>query len=547
MKTRSEFKFWEIALLILAILLLLASAAVYFTGFPLASYIFGLSDDSHGYSIGRVVRRDGSLKREKSGATAFEVVSQGDTLYSKDMIVTGSDAKATVSLEDGSTIELAPNTMIRLEMEQRHDVSGIVRVNHVQVVSGEVKSIASSANEKSKLIIRSQDKEIEGSGVIHASTAKPMKAGKLPVVDNRPVAEPSQRPLPVPFRPSPTPSPAPSPRPSPSPSPSPKPEPAQPAIAIVSPQSQSVITVPKGSLEPVAMVDIKLELSKYGRKIARKNNLNASVRIYREEGPQPVAQQNLSIGATPVGLIFKARLPGRYRIEAQRGDLSAPLPANLVTRTSFTVPAEYEGIKLHQAESKSEKISDDEPRRFVGHLSWEPYPGVSGYHLHLSRPNRPTEDIQVSGTDYNVVRESISDQARTYEVSANLPNGWIVKSPGDRLMFEFIPPSPVSPADGTLLADKNNLWDESGVLISWQKTGISEAYVFEISEDPEFKQMIVNRRQKDNFLVFKPANRDVIYFWRVRAVAGESVSNPSQTFRFRVKQRVLPAATATPH
>jgi preprotein translocase subunit SecD len=97
----SDFKIWEIALLILAVLLLGASAAVYFSGYSVTSLLFGIDDSGGGQAIGKVSQQDGALKREREGASEFKTVYQGVPLYTKDVLVTGGGAKATISLDDG--------------------------------------------------------------------------------------------------------------------------------------------------------------------------------------------------------------------------------------------------------------------------------------------------------------------------------------------------------------------------------------------------------------------------------------------------------------
>ncbi len=297
---------------------------------------------------------------------------------------------------------------------------------------------------------------------------------------------------------------------------------------------------------------IRIALSNYGHKVIGMANASAIVRVYRLHG-QASGQINASrarlvlVAQQPAqfkpnlsaAMVFTAQSPGDYRIEVKRNDINDDAQ-NIVTPSDFQVAPEFEGIVLHKPEFKSEKPSDDDLRRTQVQLGWDAYPGVSTYRLQITRTNGTVEDLQVPAPNFSILRENISDKERKYVVSAPLPGGWLVKSRQDDIIFDFTPPHPVTPANNTALTENDNLWDGRGVLFTWQKTGISEGYILEVSEDPSFSRLVVNRRQKDNFLVFKPASRDVTYYWRVRAFAKDQVSAPSEAFQFSVK-RTKPA------
>jgi hypothetical protein len=545
MDKRSGFKFWEVSLLVIAGLLLVGSATVYFTGFPIGSYFFGSDDTPGGEAIGQVGKRDGSLKREKSGASEFIAVNQGTPLYTKDVLVTASDARATVQLDDGSVIEMAPDTMIRLELEKRKDVSGVFRVNHVQVISGEVKGVTAPKNKSSKLLIRNEEREIE----VDEKQPAPVVQAKPKAAAPRPSASANPGAAIAPSRSNPSPSGAPSSAPSPSldrallkP---------RPAFMILSPTEDAALSVANDLVQsqtgqaPTLPVTIEIGLSKYGRFLlssaggGEAKGTSAMVRVYLLQADGPpllVAQQAAPFRSdTPVAMIFPAHQPGHYRIEVKRNDLKQNSAENLSTSSSFRVAPEFEGIVLHKPTFKSEKTSEDEPRRSQAFLSWDPYPGVTNYRLQITDAKNTRQDLQVPTNNFIAVRESISDTTRKYVVSSNLANGWIVRSPEEQFVFDFTPPSPVTPENKAVLNQNSNIWNGKGILLTWQKTGVSEGYVLEISADPTFAKLIVNRRQTDNFLVFKPSRRDMTYYWRIRAMAQGNVSQPSETFEFSVE------------
>jgi hypothetical protein len=538
----SRFKSWEIALLILGGLLFVLSLAIYVSDYPLLDFLRAGGEAGHD-SIGRVSRVDGSFRRERAGRSEFQDIGMDAELYPRDMIVTGPHGHATVTLEGGSVIELAPSTLIRLESESRRSITGISRTTRVRLVSGEVQGKVAQDG-KSKLLILRHDEEIDlsESGPVKADSEKPMRVA-------RPIPVQASRPLPIvpPPRPSPTPIPTLSLLPSPSPVPSPQPLP-EPTFALSLPKEGAKFAIAGGSRAPVLVVPIEARLfypASGDVHSAAPPPLSVKISVYRlagEEGRRVgvMEEEASAIPGVPVKMKFQPNSPGRYRIEAIRGSV-------VLAHREFTILPDFEAIELRQPDPFVDKGDGNELRKTGVRLSWAPYPGVTHYRVRISRPGKPLEEAEVSGTTYVVRRVETQDSERLYVVSARLQGGWSVHSASGRLVFDFTPPTPITPANHQVMSGSDKMREGKGILLTWQKTGVGDRYLLTISDDPSFRRVLVSKQRAGNFLVFKPSDRDETYYWRIQAMEDGMLSRPSEIFDFSVKQRgPAPKASVAP-
>jgi hypothetical protein len=334
--------------------------------------------------------------------------------------------------------------------------------------------------------------------------------------------------------------------PSPVPSPSPSPAPLEPTFVITSPKPDLKYRITQGSQTLVAIIPIQIGLvlpdpdeTSDGEPTPLASpqthaKATAVVRVsrqFKDDKPLLVMEKTVVVDAAlPESFKFSAKTPGRYQIQVIPGK-GSPIQA------MFTVAPDFEAIELREPESFVDSGEVNELRRQKVRLSWKPYPGATSYRIQIFRGGKPFEEAEVNGTEYSVKRADILDSERRYRVAARLLDGWAVTSQEAPFVFDFMPPTLITPANSMELGEDDNLWDGNGILLSWQKSGISDGYILQIAEDPSFSKLIVKKRQPDNFLIFKPANRDVTYFWRVQAVANGAVSRSSAVFSFSVKRR----------
>lgn len=209
-------------------------------------------------------------------------------------------------------------------------------------------------------------------------------------------------------------------------------------------------------------------------------------------------------------------------------------------KVRFSMENAFEGIELIQPEvvdfNKKENIKDRGRRIAKVRLSWKPFAGAKTYKLKLYDRSSGAEKVQelnVTDTAYVVSRLSAAQQEMFYEVTTSVPSGITVHSAKEKFIFDFPPPDPTTPPTKSVVTQQDMEAWEGGVLLTWQQTGVSEGYQIEVAQDPNFKNVVIKRTQKDNFFLFRPIKGINRYWWRVSAHARDLVSRPSQVFEFK--------------
>jgi hypothetical protein len=569
-----ELKNWEKALIALAALLFLTSLVAYVTGFPLRKYIFGLETEHKQEEIGKVATLGGTLKREILGESDFKAISSGDALYVRDTIVTGNDAKATILLKDGSSIELGPRTMVKLENESRRNLLGVTYTTRVNVVSGQVTGKAATTSKNNRLTIRTRYGEYElasgtGPKLVRISGEKPFipnaqadgnsgnmfsrlirrlteNAQQESIPTDMDEPEPSPTPSPTPTQvasplPLPSPSPIPSPTPSPRPSPSPSPKRAVEAwtVQILSPSPNTKFRPDKASQKIEKDIQLSWRVNSKNRRPKKRVKGAATLTLKLAQLNESGQIKKVLIDKTVTtpyettdSINYTLSQPGNYEFQVTGA-------GNASSAIRFGMEGDFEGIELLQPESidfnKNQKIKDRGRRIAKVRLSWKPFPPAKTYKLKLydrSSGSEKVQELNVTNNEYVITRQSAAQQEMHYEVMTSLPNGFTVHSAKERFIFDFPPPDPTTPPTRSVITPQDMEAWEGGILLTWQQTGVSEGYVIEIAQDPNFSKVLIKRSVKDNFFLIHPHKEVNHYWWRVSAYARQLTSRPSRVFEF---------------
>ena len=129
----------ELILVAFGLILFLSSLSIFLSEISLRRYLLGWQNEGGLEKVGIIEKTAGGILRKKVVQAEFKRIGLNSEVYNFDTIVTGPDSTATVELSDGSAIELAPKTMIKLVFESRFSLAGISRATTVNVVSGKVK------------------------------------------------------------------------------------------------------------------------------------------------------------------------------------------------------------------------------------------------------------------------------------------------------------------------------------------------------------------------------------------------------------------------
>jgi hypothetical protein len=100
-------------------------------------------------------------------------------------------------------------------------------------------------------------------------------------------------------------------------------------------------------------------------------------------------------------------------------------------------------------------------------------------------------------------------------------------------VFTFMAPSPVVPANKSVITAQILEEESDSILMTWEKTNFTDWYELQIATDPEFKSLVTTRRHRENFYIFKSPPTGHFY-WRVRSSSKSLISSFSPAFELQV-------------
>jgi hypothetical protein len=526
--SKLDLRKWELVLVISGALLFVSSSVFYFGGISLRKYALGWEDDEVAQPVGKLAGRKGSVRRQTQLQSDFDSIEGGSTLYNFDTLVTGPDSGATVQLDDGGTIDLGPSTMVKLAFERRLALGGISRAATVEVVTGRVTGQARSRKITLKSRVETVAVSSETRGAMRAFVEPPK-----PILASLPPPAPSPRPVaPLPASaPSPSPRSDPRPSPNPSPGPSPSPQPAQVSkvlVKVTAPAAGARLSVPPDAQAPEREVTLHWNARPVGARF------EAVLRRTGENGGE-VFRKALEAQSASASVSTVIKAAGKYEWELR------PAPGGGAefkpVRVPFELLSQIQGIQtldplVGGKPMSSNEYTGDHLDNFDITFRWKEFAKARKYKIQLlSRPDsaKPIFEQAVEGLQYSFNKEKVYTGQIYYRIEAQLEGGFVARSEARPFMFNFLPPVPVSPADHAVLSKKALETSNDSFLLTWQKTNFTDAYVVQFSRDPKFRQVLIERKLKENFFVLRqPAPGR--YFWRVRSQS-KSMSSPPTKYR----------------
>lgn len=487
-------KTWEGVLVGTAVLALIGGGVVYYTGFPIGKYLFGLGESDAGKQIATLTRADAGVRRQRVGESDFQGVGTGAPLYNEDTIVTPPDGTDRIEFTDGSFIEMAPSSMVRLSFGGDMALGGVER--SVQVITGNV----------------------TGQGQIT------VKSGGEKIALQPP------KPSPRPVRPSPRPSPSPLPPPSPSPSPSPSPKQQTSKTVIIYPKDGSALAVPTGSQAPELPLTFDWQMRPRAAAVNFRllRRTPKTILLFRK-----TVKMNSNEGRLPLAL----KQPGQYRWEIS----TATTPEVLLAAANFTVDPRYQALTLNDAtvggtKAQTSQLAGKVLKNFDITFSWLPYASQQKYELSFFlRPGgKSIWSRQVEGTFYTMNEGKVFTGQVYYQLATRTSNGFMVLSPLHQFDFRFSPPVPKIPENGAQLSKKQLMKEENQILFTWEKTNFTSSYMIQVSTDPSFQTLLTTQTTPENFFVIKDPQPGT-YYWRLQSFSGnQKASGASAVSSFTV-------------
>lgn len=496
-----EFKKWEKGVIFCSVLIFLASLFLYFSEISLTAYLLGIEDLSKKVEVGFLLDQSAPIKRKPVGAIQFKDIATKSTLYNKDTLVTESDTRASIQLNDGSVIELGPSTMIQLSFDSTFGLGGISRAAKVDVISGSVEG--KNLNSSVKIRAGGEIYDLEEQKKIKISNKKQKvaisddsKQAALPEGFKDPwlvAAEKEMKSAPAVIYER----------------PAPKAE-----FKIIYPTSGMTVVPPKESKLTKIPLQVKWTVNR--------PEVPVQVKLLKVDGNKiELVSSNINrLTSYERNQLMTVTGPGKYRLEidiAQEEAFAAPVSRSI----DFVVSSEIIGIKLSKPQTTNRADSSEVK------LSWTPYAGTKNYVVSAYRDQEKKQIIwkkKASSTEVAFDLKSVIlgkiDPRVYFDVEGASSSGLSIKSNVESIDFGFFNTEPVIPGRNEQISEGKLKKEDKRMIFTWEKKHLASAYAFELAVDPEFKQMIRRVGTRENFVLLDPL-RPGSYYWRIRvAIVG---------------------------
>lgn len=551
-------KGFEISLIALSAALSLVCTALFFSDVSLRKVILGWEDTETLEPVGDVQKSEGGVRRKAADRNEFVSVQQKSKLFNFDTIVTGDDAKATIQLDDGSTIELGPKTMIKLAFESRLSLGGITRAARVNVVTGKVSGKAGTKSNAAPVVIQTREKTItlatpQAQETVQVNLPTPKQLMRevqeqmlkletqtltLPTAKTAEVVESA-----APVAPEVVTAPV-----EPPPPPPPPVQASKQLVSLLSPKSGARLAVPDGSPRPERAVTFEWK--------QQPGSLLLTLRRVGAAGTpssEPVFTRELTAPAPPEAKTGKSNplvmasasttltAPGTYEWELSNLP-NDPATEPFSIKRRFELARQYRGVEVLDplvggTKAKSNEYTGQHLKNFDITFNWKPVSGAKEYTVKMYKSanaqGAPIAEKKTSEDKFVLNREKVLTSTVYYTVTALTENGFLVTSPIESFQFNFMPPVLVFPGNGATLSAADLASEGNKLLFTWQKTNYTQAYELEISKTPDFRKTERRKKTSENFLITDPPASGR-YFWRVRSLSATAKSPYTPAFEFSV-------------
>ena len=522
--------------------MVMASLFLYLTEVSLRGLFFELDGDGGTVQVAHLQNAVGTIRRKFDSQNVFKSLKNKEPLFNLDTIVTGPEGKGTVEFNDGSVLNLGPNTMVRLSSETELTLTGLSRARTVNVVSGTVTGARRSSS--SGLVLRSANQVIPVVKDANKDLVVERKPSLPRLLETVQVQPPVTQALPQSDLKFPPPSPKPEPTlgpfvgplaPLPETEIKPLPVPpvavvkVKPAVTkIIVPQLGSILPVPPQSEKAEREVELKWSVTPPDREI--------QVVVQRQEKSGKlvtVSEQNVKARGSKGSLTTLIKTPGSYFWHLREvPNLGLRQPLRVLSRSRFIVPNEFEAIRILTPlvggeESVSNVMKDHRLKEFDITLRWKPYADADNFSIRISKDIKSKQmllDRKVNTPNYLFNKNKLNSGRIYYQVRTELDSGFVVRSPTKPFVFNFLPPILTSPDKSEHVSKRSLASSENALFFTWQKTNFTDNYEIEVSADPGFRKVITRQKESTNY--FSMPNPPVgKVWWRVKSYAQDFASD----------------------
>jgi hypothetical protein len=526
---RPRFRAWEWALISLATPLFFAALAMYVSDFPiLRKYVlkFEQTTDTEA-RVGELAGASGRVRRQRATESEFVLISPGESLQNQDTLVTDSGVSAQVRLDDGGTIELAADTMIKLAFDVRISIGGVTRQTNVQLVTGAV----TGQTKAQKIVVETVTGKTttlgsEAQAVVREAPVVPKKAEVVAVAIPVEVIEAA---IPPPIEIAAEERKIEAEPPPPPPPPKPKILPA--TLTALAPAAGARIAPAEGLTNGHVSMSLAFTSSRPDGKFR--------VRL-KPSGSWlggTLLDERVEARAGKISIPVSLEKPGAYEWSIE--DLDADDAPQ--STQSFELLTEFQGLTLLDTSvpggtALSNLIAGELLTTFPGFLlRWKTHPEAEDYEINIYRDQASSKPIfsgETSEPRLLFSKGVLLGGAFRFRVVARLKNGFRATSPTKMFQLDFLPPALAQPRNGAPIPEKKT--GKAPVLLTWSHTNFTEKYEVQVSSDPSFAEVLDARSTGDNFHSFLPPAKGT-YYWRVRARGRSLISTYSEPRNFTMR------------
>lgn len=211
-------------------------------------------------------------------------------------------------------------------------------------------------------------------------------------------------------------------------------------------------------------------------------------------------------------------------------------------KRKFTLSPELELIQVHEPLVAGKLIKTNlyqgEPLRAADlTLRWASFGGSGKYMvdlLDMVGSRVPFQRREAESETLTIGQEQVSKWNFHYRVLTAYTGGFVAVSKPVPFRFEIVAPVAVfPPPQAELSLAQLKKTDRGGLMLTWERTYFSDAYLIEVSQDPGFSRAEVAKTVKHNFITLKGL-KPGRYHWRVKAVGLKRESTWSQPRAFNL-------------
>lgn len=506
------FKRWEKVMIVAALLVFVLSFLMLQSDRKLYPLIFNLKDwRSVPIKVGSIALPMGDVKRQSELSTLFKPAKDKEEIYNHDYIFTDQNSGVRLLIDDGSVVDLGPNTMIRISVDSLFGFSGLFRNVNLNVVMGKVAvkadslkfNVRSQGRSEKIEVSQKQQKTFDVANVpfikpVDHYESLPLTGSKNNTRSNEIITPQNGQPLQVVNKDSST----------------------LIKVSILSPLNFSVLQLPEFSEKLEFPLVIQAQFDVPPEQEA--SSLKLFLTLIGQN--EPIVDKMINVQKNSYSLKTILKKPGTYRLQLGSEQISFELKEDFHGITLN--PAKIGGVPLEKAKSEI-YLSEN----YDVNLSWKPLQNVKEYKILFADPANPDKVIrtEINKTNsYSFNSGKLFQGSFLYQVTAVEESGFISTSNWDLFQFALKSPVLTAPKNETLFKH------HAKVELVWSKSSFSNIYDIEIFEDSKLTKPIFKQRTSNNFYYFR-TERKGQFFWRTRAISKTEEGPYSQIGSFLIQ------------